>query len=146
MQITITLAELNGVVGNLNKIIEKPIPARYAYKLGKAARFFRQELNDLQQQVNALALKYGTPEGDSVRVPQERMPDFNKEYIELTKEQIVFNFDPLPLSVFGDIAIAASDMAWLEQFFYDDEPDEDEEAGMTDEEIAAYRDPMAANS
>ena len=121
MKITITLADLNAVVGNLNKIIEAPISAKYAYKLGRAARFFREELHDLQRQVNDLAIRYGIQEGDNVRVPPDKMPAFQKEYDDLVKEKISFDFEPLPLSVFGELKLAARDMAWLEDFFYDDD-------------------------
>ena len=126
MQIEVTLAELNSVVEGLNKLVETPMPAKYAFRFGKVAKQLQGELQELQQQRNELYKKYGEQqENGSLTIPPAKVNDFYGEVEELLKESVNVNFEPMPLSAIGDSEVSIATMAWLDKFFVDDlNPDE----------------------
>lgn len=120
-KIDITLAELQNVVKGLNNLVKVEIPAKYAYRFGKAAKYLQGELMLLRTSRDTLYKKYGYKnEEGNMTVPEDKREDFIKDFEDLLKEKISVEMEPMPLSAFGDAKMTTSDMAWLENFFIDD--------------------------
>jgi len=138
MYIEVTLAELNNVVDSLNNIIKLQIPAKYAYRFGKIAKKLQSELIELKEHRNELYRRFGEDQEDgTIQIKKENMEDFQKEVESLLSEKIKLDFDPMPISLFGECNVSSADMAWLENFFVDDEGDSTTAEEKKEETVSA---------
>lgn len=122
MQIKVTLGELSEVVGSLNSFVKIPLPAKYAYRFQKVAKFLQSEWNDLKQHHDDLVRKYGkmNDDGTSIQVTPENIAEYVKDRNDLLGETITIDFEPMPVSLLEDGKMSIQDMAWLDRFFVDD--------------------------
>jgi len=122
MKIEITLGQLNNVLTSLNGLVKVPLPAKYAYRFGKTAKQLQEELATLRENRDNLIRQFGEPnqEKQNIEVPTEKMEAYIEQYNSLMGEKIEIEFEPMPLSLFGETNVTAADMAWLDEFFVDD--------------------------
>jgi len=88
--------------GSLSELAaQKDMDAVLAYKIGRALKRLRKEAKDIEERRLALVEKFGEKiEGKGIAVPQEKLPDFNKEWMALLKEEIEVEVRALPRSEF----------------------------------------------
>jgi DNA-binding MltR family transcriptional regulator len=112
----ITLAEIKSLETSLSKIFDKDINIKLAYRLGILLKKISEEMQSLEKNRVKLVTKYGVKNGEGqVSVPDEKTPDFYKEFNELMQISIDIDFEPIPLSAFGDISLSAADVMRLDE-------------------------------
>ena len=112
----INLAEIKSLEGSLSKIFDKDLNIKVAYRLGTLLKRLSEEMKTLEENRVKLVKKYGeeNEETKQFSVPQEKTPDFYKEFNELMQIEIDIDFEPISLKEFGDISISASDVMRLD--------------------------------
>lgn len=120
--IKLTLRDMAPMVNSFNVILNLPLPARDAYRLGIAAKQIQERVVVYEQTRQNLIKKYGetieTPQKETVmRVKAEHIDAFTKELEPLLEETLEVNMEPISLDTVGDSKLNAIDMLNLAPFF-----------------------------
>lgn len=112
----ITLAEAKSLETSLAKIFDKDVNIKVAYRLGKLLKKLSEEMKTLEESRVKLVQKHGeeNEETKQFSVPPTKTQEFYKEFNELMQCEIEIDFDPIPLELFGDIKLSASDVLRLD--------------------------------
>lgn len=117
----LTLKELLQNVESLGKLLNKELPVKTAYRLGKLSKALQSELNQFNLTRNNLIKKYGKEKDGQYQIdPEDKdaMEKFNKEIDELLALEIsVDAYDPISIDDLGDIKLSSIDMSNLSIFF-----------------------------
>jgi len=112
----ISLAEIKALETSLSKIFDKELNIKIAYRLGILLKDLSKEMRSLEENRINLVKKYGNEDGETkqITVGSEQTADFYKEFNELLTLKIDIDFEPIPLSAFGDISLSAADVMKLD--------------------------------
>jgi len=107
----------------LSNLIQKDLPVKAAYRLGKLAKKAESLLKDIEVHRLQLIEKYG----EEVKPEQEgeasykavlppKQPEFEKEMTALLDEPAEIDYEPMSLDMLGSLQISASELVALEPF------------------------------
>ena len=89
MYMQFTLEGFKSVEPSLIKILQEDLPIRMSYQLSKLYDVVVKEMEKVETLRQALVKRYGKEEeGGTVKVTEENIPDFNKEFIELMQQPV----------------------------------------------------------
>lgn len=119
----IKLAELKPIAEGLKEILDKELPVKPAYWLGKLLRRVESELNAFDEARMKLIAKHSTEKDDRGNPKVDETNNryivdeeaFGKEFIELSEEEIEIEFNPIKLDSLGDVKLKPITMAKLER-------------------------------
>lgn len=120
--IKLTLRDMAPMVNSFNVILNLPLPARDAYRLGIAAKQIQERVVVYEQTRQNLIKKYGetieTPQKETVmRVKAEHIDAFTKELEPLLEETLEVNMEPILIDTVADSKLNAIDLLNLAPFF-----------------------------
>ena len=117
------LVEIRTIERSLMNLINKEMPIRVAYRLGKLMKIITIELSEIEEHRINLVKKYSKKgkEGDVFEVLPENESDFKREFELLLMEEIDIDFKPIPISDFGDMSISSMDLIKLDKLICDGE-------------------------
>lgn len=119
---TVKLGELRGIAEGLNDILQKELPIKPAYWLGKLGKAIQKELAEYEENRIKLVNKYGLRDAEEklvVEGGQYQFADkdaFGVAVTELANTEIEVDFNPLTLDQMGDIKISPVTMMRLDRF------------------------------
>lgn len=117
----LTLKELLQNVESLGKLLNKELPVKTAYRLGKLSKALQSELDQFNLTRNNLIKKYGKEKDGQYQIDpddKEALEKFNKEIEELLSVEINIDvYDPISVDELGEIKLSAIDMSNLSVFF-----------------------------
>lgn len=110
------------MISSLNSILNLPLPARDAYRLGVAAKQIQERVTIYEQTRQNLIKKYGetteTPQKEIViKVKAENIDAFTKELEPLLEETLELSMEPISIDMVGDNKLNAIDMLNLAPLF-----------------------------
>jgi len=114
----ITLRKILAAKDALQRLIDKEINIKLAFKLAKIIKEINGEFSLFEERRVSLIKKYSDkPDKDgSVKVKPENIQAFAKELNELEEIEVDLNFKPMKLDEFGNIEMATKDLIALEDF------------------------------
>ena len=118
-----TLGEIRGLEESLVKIMNKEIPVKAAYKLGKFLKKVSKELVTIEEQRISLVKKYskGENEKGDFQVLSEKENDFRKEFVELLQTEVNIDVQTVSIEDFGDISLSPVDLMKLDKIVVSEE-------------------------
>lgn len=91
-----TLEGLKAVEPSVIKILKEDLPIRISYKLSKLYDVVSKEMNRVEDMRQQLVKRYGEElDAGGMKVTEENLPAFNKEYGELMKETVGVDFESI---------------------------------------------------
>lgn len=116
----ITISEVLNSKPVLEKLVDKEISIKTAYRLSRIIKELNGELQHFEEQRQKLVHKYGkqqedAPEGNII-VPEENMGPFQEELAELLTAEIDLNCSPMNIEEFGDVKITTSEILLIDSF------------------------------
>lgn len=116
----ITISEILNGRPVLEKLVDKEISIKTAYRLSRIIKVLNEELQHFEEQRQKLVQQYGeqqedAPEGNVV-VLEENMEPFQKDLAELLTAEIDLNCEPMHIEEFGDVKIKTSELLLIESF------------------------------
>ena len=103
----------------LNKVIDREIPIKTAYWLGRAATQIESEVRTFEAARMKAVKKYceldeeGNPISEDDHYKITDTEGFNKEYQELLDEKFEIKFEPISIDAFGDVSITPREVIAL---------------------------------
>ena len=126
--VNINLGELREIVEGLNEVLNKELPIKPAYWLGKLAKKIQKEFAELEENRMKLVQKYarkgenGQPLVENNKFLFADQGSFDLQYKELIETDIEIDFIPIALDKLGDVKLSPIAMIGLEKFLaVDDE-------------------------
>lgn len=117
----ITLKELLQIADSLGKLLNKELPVKTAYRLGRLSKALQSEFDQFNLTRNNLIKKYGTEKNGQYQIdPQDKesLEKFNKDIEELIAVDVKLDgYDPISVDDLGDVKLSAIDMSNLSIFF-----------------------------
>ncbi len=105
----------------LQRLIEKELPVKMAYRLSKFVKAANKELEFFEEQRVKLAKKYGKDDGKGqIIVTAENIPAFSEELDPLLNEDVDLEPLEMSLSELGNIDITTRDIIILSYLFKDE--------------------------
>ncbi len=105
----------------LQKLIEKELPVKTAFKLNKVVKLISPELENFEEQRVKLIKKYGTSDQDNnITVSPNNLDEFGAQLNDLLNMDVNINFEPISLSELGDVTISTKDLLNLEYLIKED--------------------------
>ena len=116
----ITISEILNAKPVLEKLVDKEISIKTAYRLSRVIKELNGELQTFEEQRQKLVHKYGTqkkdaPEG-SITVTEENMGEFQKELSELLTAELNLNCTPMDIDEFDDVKLTTSEILLIDSF------------------------------
>lgn len=107
------------VISELDRLI---LPIKVSYWIGKNTKKIHSEIQAIERQRIKLVEKYGVVQEDkTLKVPEEKVKQFQGEFEEFLETEIEINIVPLSLESFGAVNLSPSCMAALDFIFIDQE-------------------------
>lgn len=117
----LTLKELLQNVESLGKLLNKELPVKTAYRLGRLSKVLQSELEQFNLTRNNLIKKYGKEKDGQYQIdPDDKvvMEKFNEEIEQLLEIEINIDaYDPISVDELGEIKLSPIDMGNLSIFF-----------------------------
>ena len=128
VKVTMTLNDLETRVRGLQKLSERDLPVKGAYRLGKLLRVMSEELNDSEKVRLQLLQKYAEKnkdgslviEGTKAKILPKNQAKWNEDWRELVSQEITIEALPLNLKDFGNINVSAKELFLLGDFLLDE--------------------------
>jgi hypothetical protein len=116
------LADVRAIEKSLAKLMNKDLPIKIAYRLGKLSKIVSEESVNIENGRVNLVKKYsnGADKNGNFEVDKNRIEDFKREFSELLMEVVEFDFDPIPLSYLEEMSLTPIDIIRLDNLIYDD--------------------------
>lgn len=123
--ITLTLEQLINSTEGLKGLGQKQLKARCAYTVGKLMKQAENEITSFNEARADLIKKYGekdvngelvTAENGNVKIPNEVLADFNKEFKELLDTEIEINSNKIQMADLENVNFTPAEMAQLDEF------------------------------
>jgi len=113
-----TLKQLQVASKALEKIINKPMDVKLAYRLAKLSRKITPELEDLEKVRMELIKKLGVEdEHKQVKVPDEKHEEFFNEITKVLEEKVTLDVELIPMDLFEQLKeVTPMDVMQLEIF------------------------------
>jgi hypothetical protein len=117
----ITISEVLNGKQVLEKLVDKEVSIKVAYRLSRIIKVLNEELQLFEEQRQKLVQKYGTqqedaPEG-SITVSEENLEPFQKDLSELLTAEIDLGCEPMNIDEFGDnVEIKTAELMMIEKF------------------------------
>jgi hypothetical protein len=115
--------DIAGCFPALVRIGQTKIPARAAYRVSRLIAKLRAELTAFEEARIALVKGLGVEQADKPGtwdIPAEKRQEYDEQLEAIAGDLVRVDYDPLPLSIFGDAPLAPLDIASAERFFVDD--------------------------
>jgi hypothetical protein len=106
--------------GSLSKLLNKELPVKTAYTLGKLFNNVKSELQQYYQHRDNLIKKYGREKDGTYSIEasdKDAVEKFVKDNDELLSVMVKLDYDPVNLDALGNVSISPIDMGNLEVFF-----------------------------
>jgi len=123
----IKLGEINIILDNLNKLIDKEINIKTSYKLSKLLKHLVNEYNVFDENRIKLINKYAekdennevriNKENNSIIITDNNKDKFNKEINELVNIEIEIFIEKIRLDDLGEIMVSPRDLFNLDFLF-----------------------------
>lgn len=108
-------------VDSLSKLLNKELPVKTAYRLGRLTKTIQSELEQFNLTRNNLIKKYGKEKDGQYQIDPEDKPTlnkFNNEIDDLLSVEVEIDaYEPISIDELGDIKLSAIDMNNLSIFF-----------------------------
>ena len=120
--ITVKLREVRDIAEGLNDLLRASLPVKASYWIGKLAKKIRPKIQSLDQARIDLCKKYAQidEKGDFVVKDHNyvlKEPEaFAKELEGLLETGFEIDFNPIPLSLFGNSDVTPTSLLALEKF------------------------------
>jgi hypothetical protein len=118
---TVTLKDIVQNVDSLRKLLNKELPVKTAYRLGRLSKAIQSELDQFNLTRNNLIKKYGKEKAGQHQIDpddKEAFEKFNNEIESLLSVEIKIDaYEPIAIDELGDIKLSAIDMSNLSIFF-----------------------------
>jgi seryl-tRNA synthetase len=115
------LKEILQNIDSIGKLLNKELPVKTAYRLGRLSKALQSELDQFNLTRNNLIKKYGKEKDGQYQIdPDDKtaLEKFNAEIEELLAVDIkIDNYDPITVDELGEIKISPIDMSNLSVFF-----------------------------
>ena len=110
--------ELNEVRPAILRILQSPMDAKLAYRLSKIANKIDNQYKAIEKQRRELVNKYGERKEDAIRVPDNKMKEFEAELNSFLEKEFDLDIQLIPWEVVeqAGIKLAPMDIAVLEKF------------------------------
>jgi len=114
----ITISEVLNGKQVLEKLVDKEISIKTAYRLSRIIKVLNEELQLFEEQRQKLVQQYGeVQEDDSVVVGKEKLQDFQNDLSELLTAEIDLGCEPMNIDEFGDnVEIKTAELMMIEKF------------------------------
>lgn len=116
------LGEIRTLESSLAKLMNKELPIKAAYRLGKLLKAVSEELTIIENNRVKLIKKYskGEDESGNFEVIKEKVDDFKKEFADFLTEEVEIDCKPVSISELGDISLAPIDLIRLDKLICDE--------------------------
>ncbi len=115
------LKEIIQNVDSLGKLLNKELPVKTAYRLGRLSKVLQSEFDQFNLTRNNLIKKYGKEKDGQYQIDSDdknSIEKFQKEIDELLTVEIDIDaYEPISVDDLGDIKLSAIDMSNLSIFF-----------------------------
>ena len=117
----ITISEVLNGKTVLEKLVDKEISIKTAYRLSRIIKVLNEELQHFEEQRQKLVQQYGkqqedTPEGN-VTVSEENIEPFQNDLTELLTAEIDLGCEPMNINEFGDdVEIKTAELMMIDKF------------------------------
>jgi hypothetical protein len=98
------LGVMKMVEPSVEKLLKEDLPIRISYRISKFHDNVIKELNRIENLRQQLVRRYGAEVENVIRVTEENMSEFNREYEELLNETIDIDFEPIPVKQIIDFS------------------------------------------
>jgi len=124
----IKLMTIKSIEDSLQKLMNKELNVRIAYRLAKVLKIITTELQEVEKARIELIRKYSDapkqdgksdPVSGQVQVAKEKEQEFFKEFNELLQEDVEIEFEPIDISELDDIKLSPLDLLKLTDFVID---------------------------
>jgi len=112
----IQIKDLLSANESLKLVVKKELPVKCSYRLMRLANKISSELKVFDANRVELLKKYGEKIKGGFKIKPENKENFEKDIEILLNEKLNFDFEPIPLEVFGDIKTSLADMLGLDKF------------------------------
>lgn len=123
--VKVELERLREITMGLGTIIGDHLPIKASYWISKLTRKIETEFKHFEEARLVLVKKYGDVDEkgelvikDNQYVFKDRV-SFDKEFAELRATEIEIDFNPIPLSMFGDCNVTPASLLALDKFIDD---------------------------
>jgi hypothetical protein len=117
----LTLKQLVEKSESLGKLLNKELPIRSAYRLGRLSNAIKSELEQYDIHRNLLIKKYGKEKDGQISIdPKDKLAidKFVKDNDELLSVSVkIDSYNPISINELGDIKLSPIDLGNLEIFF-----------------------------
>ena len=117
----ITISEVLNGKTVLEKLVDKEISIKTAYRLSRIIKVLNEELQHFEEQRQKLVQQYGkqqedAPEGN-VTVSEENIEPFQNDLTELLTAEIDLGCEPMNINEFGDdVEIKTAELMMIDKF------------------------------
>jgi hypothetical protein len=93
-----TMESMKMVEPSLSKLLKEDLPIRMSYRLSKFYEVLIKEMEKVESLRHQLVRRYGEEIDNTIKVTEENLPEFNKEYNDLLQEEVdAGDFEPIPV-------------------------------------------------
>lgn len=122
---TITFTQIGNIYEVSSALTEEKLPMRVSYKIMKILTRLEEELNFYRNSLNKLIDEYALKDengqlvysenGENIKIQEDKIEDFNNEYIELNNMEIEISDDYLlSLGELETLSISPKDLYKIE--------------------------------
>lgn len=122
---TITFTQISNIYEVSSALTEEKLPMRVSYKIMKILTRLEEELNFYRNSLNKLIDEYALKDengqlvysenGENIKIQEDKIEDFNNEYIELNNMEIEISDDYLlSLGELETLSISPKDLYKIE--------------------------------
>ena len=117
----ITISEILKGKSVLEKLVDKEISIKTAYKLSRMIKVLNEELQTFEESRQKLVQQYGeVQEDDSIAVKEDNIEAFNTELADLLTAEIEVGCEPISIDEFADgVEIKTAELMMIEKFITD---------------------------
>ena len=110
--------ELKEAQPALLRILSAPMDVKLAYRLSKIASKIDSQFKAIEKQRRELINQYGEKKDDAIRVPDKRMPEFEKDWNIFMEKEFDLDIQLIPWEVIeiSGVKLSPMDLTILEKF------------------------------
>jgi hypothetical protein len=110
--------ELKEAQPALLRILSAPMDVKLAYRLSKIVNKVDSQFKAIEKQRRELVDKYGEKKDDATRVPDKRMPEFEKDWNSFMEKEFDLDIQLMPWEVIeiSGVKLSPMDISLLEKF------------------------------
>jgi Ser-tRNA(Ala) deacylase AlaX len=108
------IRELIMMQSTLVKILTKEMPFKLSYRLMRLSDKVKSELTRIEKIRNDMFKKYGEPDKNGMKIKDEFVETYQKEWNEFAEENIQFDFDPIPQECLEAISLSPVEVSSIQ--------------------------------